>query len=66
MARLYPVPARLLPDQIAWLDRRIQGPISSRSEALRHVLSQAMAADCSPDCLHAACPLRHAACRVAS
>jgi len=48
----------MTPDQLAWLDRRVKGPITTRSQALRHVLEAAMQAEASPDCLHASCPLR--------
>ena len=58
MALFHSIPCRLTPAQVAWLDRRVNGAISTRSEALRHVLEAAMQAEASPDCLHASCPLR--------
>jgi hypothetical protein len=42
---LQPLPARLSRDQIAWLDTLVAGPIVSRSEALRHVVADAMKRD---------------------
>lgn len=42
---LQPLPVRLSPEQLDWLDGLIQGPIVSRSEALRHVVADAMRRD---------------------
>ena len=40
--------ARLSEEQIAWVGGFVGGPIVSWSEALRHVVSQAMARDMKP------------------
>jgi len=40
-----PIPVRLLPAQLRWLDDQIRGPITTRSEALRHALTRVMVAE---------------------
>jgi hypothetical protein len=38
-------PVRLSTEQVKWLDSLITGPIVTRSEALRHVVADAMKRD---------------------
>lgn len=45
MALADPLPVRLPPEQLEWLDSLCSGPITTRAEALRHVLAKAMASD---------------------
>lgn len=45
MAQLVPVPVRLSPAQLAWLDTHRKGPIVTRSEAIRHLIAAAMKRD---------------------
>lgn len=33
---------RLPPEHIAWLDRQVQGPVSSRGAVLRHLINNAI------------------------
>lgn len=42
---LRPLPVRLSATQIEWLDTLVTGPIVTRSEALRHVVADAMKRD---------------------
>ena len=42
---LQPLPVRLSREQVNWLDGLIAGPIVTRSEALRHVVADAMKRD---------------------
>ena len=42
---LQPLPVRLSREQVEWLDGLITGPIVTRSEALRHVVADAMKRD---------------------
>lgn len=42
---LRPLPVRLSEAQVAWLDSLVAGPIVTRSEALRHVVNEAMQRD---------------------
>jgi Arc/MetJ-type ribon-helix-helix transcriptional regulator len=45
MDQMQPINVRLSPEQRAWLDEMRGGPIVTRSEALRHVLADAMQRD---------------------
>jgi hypothetical protein len=45
MALADPLPVRLPPEQLEWLDSLCSGPITTRAEALRHVLAKAILTD---------------------
>lgn len=42
MALSHPIPVRLPQEQLTWLDGKRRGPITTRAQALRLVLDEAM------------------------
>lgn len=49
MALSHPIPVRLPQEQLTWLDGKRRGPITTRAQALRLVLDEAMDRELTQD-----------------